>query len=143
MALNSGNMDEILKEMLGGGPKKSNRGRLTITPEAAVMRLKELYELEQQVRDNPFQPGQLVMARLGFNSSIVGLPAIVLLVNPNPMPNFSTGDHSSQTWGRLPQMRIAVMMEDEIVRFWVEMAEYALYDEETAKQWRAIEAKGG
>lgn len=119
-----------------GGNKSHKIG---CTEDAAVERLKEFYVQYRQNKVNfPFKTGDMVMTKPGFGSSIVGIPCIVLEIQANPKPHFD-GSPTHQSFGRIPEMRVGLIIDDAFVTFWGEAVDYAPYDKEMAAQWRAKE----
>lgn len=74
----------------------------------------------------PFAAGSLVTPRKDASVHGRGLPHVVLEVRNAAAPDF-TGDVGAASYGRRAQMRVARMVKEDLVCYWVEAWEFEVW----------------
>jgi hypothetical protein len=126
-----------LDELFGhiGGQQLDQSERPKILPEAAIMRLRELYDAF--IAENPFKPGDLVTVRPGVNRTGDGDPHIVLEVRAPfaEIRNFECvepGETGSCAFGQKLNIRVLCITGDSAASYWMEHWMLELYTGEGA-----------
>ncbi len=135
-------LGEILAEAASSGKRERRlekwRDRVRHSSETQIERLKDFLP---QYDVGVFNVGDIVMARPGFNSRMVGVPGIVVELNEEDRPIFEgAAEAGSAHYGHKPAIRVAyITSSDDIVLFWNERHEYHPWDEELARVWSDLD----
>lgn len=119
-----GDMDDLMVAL--GGQENERHKYNEITPET----LSDLKALGQKYVDSlsklPFALGDLVTSRKSGSDKFHGQPMVVIDTNPVTAPIFE-GDCGSTYFGRHPQIRVLVAVDDRFIPFWGEASDYVPY----------------
>lgn len=126
MSNSAAELSDFLSRMSNPGPERPK-----ILPEAAIMRLRELYDAF--AAPNLFKPGDLVTVRSGVNLSGVGDPHVVLEIRAPfaEIRNFDAPDPQdtgTAAFGRKLNIRVLCISDhDEAAGFWCEHWQFVAY----------------
>lgn len=123
---------EALEEAIGRAENGRDNKKDKPLPEAIVARLREAQERWTSSKV-PFEVGDLVTPRSDAPLKNIGDPHLVIAVDHNARPDFSSGgEPGSFSYGRLNQIRVLSVLGDKksdlLAAFWNEAAFYERYD---------------